>query len=234
MYPDLIKKLSDFSIDITDETILRQAFIHRSYLNEARDKNLRSNERLEFLGDSVLSLIVSHYLYEKFPESPEGQLTNYRSSIVKTTSLAIAARELNLGQYLLMAKGEADSGGKDNPSLLADTYEALLGVIYLERGFDNVRVFVKETLLFHLDEIIEKGTYRDFKSVFQEKVQEKLRISPVYSVVSTSGPDHAKEFEVEVLVNGERFGLGKGKSKQEAEQMAAQAALDAWGQAVLK
>jgi len=234
MYPELVKKLSELSIDISDENILRQAFIHRSYLNEARDKNLRSNERLEFLGDSVLSLIVSHYLYEKFPDAPEGQLTNYRSSIVKTTSLAIAAGELNLGQYLLMAKGEAESGGKENPSLLADTYEALLGVIYLERGFDKVRIFVKETLLFHLEEIIEKGTYRDFKSVFQEKVQEKLRISPVYSVVSTSGPDHAKEFEVEVLVIGERFGLGKGKSKQEAEQMAAQAALDAWGQAVLR
>lgn len=228
MFDDLISKLQSFSIDISDETVLRQAFIHRSYLNETKDKGLRSNERLEFLGDSVLSLIVSHYLYLKFPESPEGHLTNYRSSIVKTTSLASAAQELGLGVYLHMAKGEAESGGKENPSLLADTYEALLGVIYLERGFEKVKVFVQETLLTKLDEIIATGKYRDFKSVFQEQVQEKLRVSPVYAVVSTSGPDHAKEFEVEVLVNGKRLGLGKGKSKQEAEQMAAQAALDAW------
>lgn len=228
MFTDLVTKLAEYSIDITEETVLRQAFIHRSYLNEARDKSLASNERLEFLGDSVLSLIVSHYLYITYPDIPEGQLTNYRSSIVKTTSLAIAAKDLDLGKYLLMAKGESESGGKENPSLLADTYEALLGVIYLEKGFEKARDFVQGTLLIHLGEIIATGKYRDYKSVFQEQVQERYRMSPTYTVVSTTGPDHAKEFEVEVIVNGTRYGLGKGKSKQEAEQMAAQAALDAW------
>ncbi len=231
MFQDLIKKLQTYSVDITDESVLKQAFIHRSYLNEVRDRALTSNERLEFLGDSVLSLIVSHYLYVKFPDIPEGQLTNYRSSVVKTTSLAISARELGLGQFLHMAKGESDSGGKENPSLLADTYEALLGVIYLYKGFDTAREFVIGTLLIRLDEIIATGKYRDYKSVFQEVVQEKYRMSPIYSVVSTTGPDHAKEFEVAVLVNDTRYGIGKGKSKQEAEQMAAQAALDAWPRA---
>jgi ribonuclease-3 len=227
MFNDLQLKLNSFGVHM-DDGVLRHAFIHRSFLNEAKDKSLESNERLEFLGDSVLSLIVSHYLYTKYPELPEGQLTNYRSSIVKTGSLALVSRELGLGPYLQMAKGELDSGGQDNSSLLADTYEALLGTIYLDKGFTIARDFVYKTLLIHLDEIVASGKYRDYKSLFQEVVQEKYRISPQYFVINTSGPDHAKEFEVEVKVDFKIYGKGKGKSKQEAEQNAAQAALDAW------
>jgi ribonuclease III len=228
MLNDLVTKLAGFGVKLEDEKILRLAFIHRSYLNESKEKPLQSNERLEFLGDSVLSLIVSHYLYITYPDVPEGTLTNYRSSIVKTGSLANAARELGLGQYLLMAKGELESGGQENSSLLADTYEALLGLIYLNMGFESARKFVQDTLLIHLSEIISSGKYRDYKSLFQEVVQEKLRVSPQYFVVGTTGPDHAKEFEVEVRVENKVYGNGKGKSKQEAEQNAAQAALDAW------
>lgn len=231
MFEKLISLLNGLGIAISDENVLIQAFIHRSYLNEHREQKLQSNERLEFLGDSVLSLIVSDYLYKTYPDLPEGQLTNYRSSIVKTTSLAQVSRELGLGEHLHMARGEAESGGKDNSSLLADTYEALLGLIYLNVGFEKARHFVDKTLLFHLEEIIATGKYRDYKSMFQEVVQEKFRVSPVYSVINTIGPDHAKEFEVEVRVNDTVYATGKGKSKQEAEQMAAKTALDAWPQA---
>ncbi|MDQ3098443.1 MAG: ribonuclease III [bacterium] len=230
MFEQLIKLLNEDSIVITDEAIIKKAFIHRSYLNESKDKLLESNERLEFLGDSVLSLIVSHYLYVTYPTIPEGQLTNYRSSIVKTGTLAVAAKEMGLGTYLHMARGESESGGKENPSLLADTFEALLGVIYLNFGFEKARIFVQNRLLIHLEEIITSGTFRDYKSIFQERVQEKYRISPQYTVVSTSGPDHAKEFEVQVQVELKIYGNGHGKSKQEAEQAAAKAALDAWPQ----
>ncbi len=230
MFEPLIALLREDSIEFPDEQLVKKAFIHRSFLNESKDKSLESNERLEFLGDSVLSLIVSHYLYQTFPTLPEGQLTNYRSSIVKTGSLAVVARELGLGTYLHMARGEAESGGKENPSLLADTFEALLGVIYLNFGFEKARIFVTNRLLIHLQEIIASGTFRDYKSMFQEKVQEKFRISPQYTVVSTSGPDHAKEFEVQVQVDSQVYGKGHGRSKQEAEQAAAKAALDAWPQ----
>lgn len=226
MYEKLYKLFEEFGIDIIDEKTLQQAFIHRSYLNESKDKSLHSNERLEFLGDSVLSLIVSDYLYKTYTELPEGQLTNYRSSIVKTGSLAESSKNLGLGEYLLMARGETESGGKENPSLLADTYEALLGVIYLSNGFEKAQAFVRHTLLGRLAEIISAGSYRDFKSVFQEVIQEKYRVSPVYTVVATSGPDHAKEFEVEVLVQDKVYAHGKGRSKQEAEQAAAKSALD--------
>jgi ribonuclease-3 len=227
MFSELRMSLAPFGVQIDDDVVLGQAFIHRSFLNEAKDKSLASNERLEFLGDSVLSLIVSHYLYVTYPELPEGQLTNYRSSIVKTGSLAQVSRELQLGHYLRMAKGELESGGQDNSSLLADTYEALLGTIYLANGFEVAKNFVYKTLLIHLQGIIETGKYRDFKSLFQEYVQDKYRISPQYFVINTTGPDHAKEFEVEVRVDNNVHGTGKGKSKQEAEQNAAQAALDA-------
>jgi len=227
MYEKLQDLFKTLEIVILEEKTVRQAFIHRSYLNESKDKTLTSNERLEFLGDSVLSLIVSDYLYKTYTELPEGQLTNYRSSIVKTGSLAEAAKDLGLGEYLLMAKGESESGGKENPSLLADTYEALLGVIYLTNGFEKAQNYVKQTLLGRLEGIILAGSYRDFKSLFQEMVQEKHRVSPVYTVVGTIGPDHAKEFEVEVLVQDKVYARGKGKSKQEAEQAAAKSALDA-------
>jgi ribonuclease-3 len=230
MYEKLFKLFQDTDIQIKDDNVVQAAFIHRSFLNESRDKTLQSNERLEFLGDSVLSLVVSDYLYKTYTELPEGQLTNYRSSIVKTGSLAEAAKELGLGEYLQMAKGEAESGGKENPSLLADTYEALLGVIYLNCGFEKAQTFVSNTLLGRLAGIISTGAYRDFKSLFQEMIQEKYRVSPVYAVVATSGPDHAKEFEVEVQVQNIIYAKGKGRSKQEAEQAAAKGALDSIAQ----
>ena len=227
MFEELRQKFKILSLDISaDDEKISKAFVHRSYLNEHRGMGLESNERLEFLGDSVLSLVVSRYLYDTYPDLPEGKLTNYRSSIVKTDTLAVVARELGLGNYLQMSRGELEGGGRDNPSLLADTFESLLGVIYLVDGFEKCQVLIKTVLLSKLDEIISRGAHRDAKSVFQEKVQEMFKVSPVYRVVESRGPDHAKEFDVEVLVLGKSYGKGTGKSKQDAEQSAARAALD--------
>jgi ribonuclease-3 len=228
MFEDLRLKLRNLSLEISlSDQDLSSAFIHRSYLNEVRDKKLQSNERLEFLGDSVLSLAVSRYLFDTYTDLPEGKLTSYRSSIVKTTTLAVVAQELGLGSYLQMSKGELDGGGRENPSLLADTFEAFLGVMYLKQGFDVCERFIRTVLLNKLEEIVAKGAHRDAKSIFQEKVQELYKISPQYRVVASRGPDHAKEFDVEVSVGEKAYGLGTGKSKQEAEQRAAQVALDA-------
>lgn len=231
MFDELRKKLNELGISITlREEDIAKAFIHRSYLNEHRRESLQSNERLEFLGDSVLSLAVSRYLYETYPDQPEGKLTNYRSSIVKTGTLAVVAQELGLGKYLQMSRGELEGGGRENPSLLADTFEAFLGVLYLNVGFDTCERFIKTVLLNKLDEIIAQGAHRDAKSLFQEKVQELFKVSPTYRVVDARGPDHLKEFDIEVLVGDRVYGKGSGRSKQEAEQQAARVALDALGQ----
>jgi ribonuclease-3 len=228
MFDDLRLKLRNLGLEISlSDQDLGRAFIHRSYLNEVRDKKLQSNERLEFLGDSVLSLAVSHYLFDTYAELPEGKLTSYRSSIVKTTTLAVVARELGLGNYLQMSKGELEGGGRENPSLLADTFEAFLGIVYLKQGFDVCERLIRIVLLNKLEEIVAKGAHRDAKSIFQERIQELYKISPQYRVVASRGPDHAKEFDVEVSVGEKVYGVGTGRSKQEAEQRAAQAALDA-------
>lgn len=208
--------------------LLKRAFVHRSHLNEA--KNMRtSNERLEFLGDSVLSFLTSHFLYEQYPDFPEGTLTNIRSSLVKTNSLAQAAKELNLGDLLLLSHGEEASGGRLNSSLLADCFEALLGAMYLDQGIDTVRTFLTKYLLYKAKDIVEQKSYVDYKSLLQEIIQQESRISPTYQVVKSEGPDHAKTFWIQVVANGTILGAGSGKSKQEAEQAAASFALEKMG-----
>lgn len=211
-------------IQFKDQNLLKQAFAHRSFLNESRVTI--SNERLEFLGDAVLSFLTSHYLYLTFPDFPEGTLTNIRSSLVKTRSLSDIARELHLGQLLLLSHGEEESGGRTNPSLLADTFEALLGAIVLDRGIEIARSFVEAHVLPKTNEIIEQKSYIDFKSYLQEIIQEESKISPTYRVTKSEGPDHAKTFWVEVVSAGVVLGSGSGKSKQEAEQAAASNALE--------
>jgi len=215
------------SIGITfkDSELLQRAFIHRSHLNE--DKTLHiSNERLEFLGDAVLSFLTSHFLYAQYPDYPEGTLTNIRSSLVKTQSLAMVAQTLHLGDVLLLSHGEEASGGRQNPSLLADCFEALLGAIYLDQGIEKVRVFLSTYLFPQTKDIVAKKSYIDYKSLLQEIVQQESRISPTYQVVKSEGPDHAKTFWIQATVNGKVLGHGSGRSKQEAEQMAAQNALE--------
>ncbi len=212
-------------IGFKDIKILEQAFNHRSYLNENKGI-LMSNERLEFLGDSVLSLVVSSALFKLRPQDAEGDLTNLRAYIVKTKSLSTAAQRLNLGKYLKLSKGEEMGGGRENPQLLANTYEALLGAIYLDQGLEVVREVVEKTLLSIFASELKIGPPKDAKSNLQEIVQEKFKQSPHYKIIGTHGPDHAKEFVVGVFIKGKEMGKGAGSSKQDAEEQSAKEALE--------
>lgn len=204
--------------------LLEQAFLHRSYLNEVKTYP-ESNERLEFLGDSVLSLIISYYLYSLRPKDSEGELTNLRAHIVKTKSLSQAAKKMRLGEYLKLSKGEESSGGRENIQLLANTYEALLGAIYLDQGLEIAKNIVEKTLLPNFAEALKEGPPKDAKSSLQEIVQQRLKESPYYKILKTQGPDHAKLFTVAVYIEGKEKGRGIGTSKQIAEEEAAQKAL---------
>ena len=204
--------------------IFQTAFIHRSYLNEVSE-NIASNERLEFLGDSVLAFIISTYLYNLRPGDAEGELTSLRSYIVKTQSLAKAAETLNLGSFLKMSNGEELSGGRENTQLLANTYEAFLGAIYLDQGIEEATKFVKATLLPLFEKEIAGGPPKDSKSRLQELTQNLTKQSPKYKIVSTKGPDHAKEFTVGVYIEDKLIGKGMGLSKHLAEEAAASEAL---------
>jgi ribonuclease III len=207
------------------EELLTTALTHRSALNEKNSTAQESNERLEFLGDAVLELATTKYLYVAFPREPEGTLTAYRSALVKTTSLAQVAQSLELGERIYMSKGEEASGGRSNESLLANTFEAVVGALYLDQGFESVEQFLTEHLFLMVDEILKKGLYRDAKSHLQEVVQAKGLPTPTYEVIKEVGPDHDKEFTIRALVGTKVIGVGIGKSKQLAQQAAAQAAL---------
>ncbi|MBI2601191.1 ribonuclease III [Candidatus Daviesbacteria bacterium] len=218
------KLLVSLGLKFDDSNLLKQAFIHRSYLNETKIK-IQSNERLEFLGDTILSFVISNILYVKRPDDTEGDLTNLRSYIVKTPSLAKAAQQLGLGEYLFLSKGEDASGGRENPQLLANTYEALIGTIFIDKGLEAAKSFIEKTLLPLFEKEIHFGPPKDAKSQLQEVVQEKLKESPQYRVITTEGPDHAKEFTVGVFISGKNISKGKGSNKQEAEENAAANAL---------
>lgn len=221
-FTDLEKSLN---VTFKDKSVLALAFTHRSYLNEAAGRALQSNERLEFLGDAVLELAVSEFLFHHLPQKPEGELTALRSSLVKTDTLAELAIQLHLGSYLKMSRGEELSGGKTNKSLLANTTEALLGAIYLDQGMAQVISIVDTYLFPKLTTIMNLGLHRDFKSTLQEKVQSQGLPTPEYYVLSEAGPDHQKTFVVEVRVSTEKWGEGIGSSKQRAEAQAARDAL---------
>lgn len=204
--------------------VFQIAFTHRSYLNETNEK-IESNERLEFLGDAVLSFIISSYLYKLRPNDTEGHLTNLRSYLVKTQSLAKAARNLNLGKYLRLSKGEEISGGRDNNQLLANTFEAVLGALYIDQGLERAVLFLEANLLPMFGDELKHGPPKDAKSELQETTQNLTKQSPKYKILETKGPDHAKEFTVGVFVQGKKIGEGKGLSKQIAEESAASEAL---------
>lgn len=223
----ILTLLKELGITAKNELLIKQAFIHRSYLNESK-KNFASNERLEFLGDSILSYLVSDYLYRTFPDFPEGQLTNLRSSMVKTGTLAAIAGELHLGAHLILSRGEEEGGGRKNVSILADTFEAFLGALYIDQGFIPVKKILERFLFPKLSQIMKHKLYKDAKSSFQEAVQEEVRASPEYTVLEEKGPDHAKIFTVGVYVDKKLWGKGLGKSKQEAETAAAYRALEKW------
>lgn len=213
-------KLPDFK----NKDLFEQAFIHRSYLNETKEA-LSSNERLEFLGDSVLSFVVSKYLYSKYPNFDEGILTNLRATLVNTITLAQVARELNLGDLLKLSKGEEESKGRENTSLLADSFEAFIGALFLDQGAEAVSDFLTAVLLPKAEFFLSKKALKDSKSLLQESIQARNQTSPVYKVVKEEGPPHKKLFTVGAYLGGKLLGQGTGKSKQEAEKVAAKEAL---------
>ncbi len=210
---------------IKNKKLLEEALTHRSYLNEVKEK-ISSNERLEFLGDSILSFIVSDYLFNNYSEFNEGKLTNLRSLLVNTKMLADMAKECNLGQMLRLSKGEEESGGRNNPSLLADTFEAFIGALFLDKGIEEVQKFINLTVIPRADEFIQKNLLKDPKSRLQELVQAKKQTSPLYKVIGEEGPAHSKTFTVGVFVNEKLLGTGTGHSKQTAEENAALSALE--------
>lgn len=209
--------------------LLRQAFTHRSYLNEHRDEGLSHNERLEFLGDAVLELVVTHFLYNEYPDKPEGDLTAYRAALVNAVTLAEVAAEIGMNDYLLLSRGEAKDTGRARSILLANAIEALIGAIYLDQGYDAAKLFVEKHLFPKVEEIMRKKLWRDPKSTLQEKVQEAEGATPYYEVMRETGPDHDKQFVVGVYAKDVVLAEGSGKSKQEAEQDAARNALEQKG-----
>ena len=223
-----MKALEDnLKYSFKNKNLLLNAVTHSSYANEARN-GIISNERLEFLGDSVLSIIVADYLYKEFSNLPEGQLTKLRASLVCEKSLCSFSRELNVGDYLRLGKGEERSGGRNRDSILADAFEAILAAMYLDGGIEVAR---KHVLRFILDELkhTDDEVFKDYKTALQEIIQRNPEESVSYSLISESGPDHKKIFEVEVHLNSNVIGKGKGRSKKQAEQMAAKQALELMG-----
>ncbi len=204
--------------------LLKTALTHSSYANENRASGMLCNERLEFLGDSVLGMTVADYLYGSFPNMPEGDMTKLRSELVCEQALYDVAKKLDIGSHMLLGKGEENSKGRTRPSILADAVEAVLAAVYIDGGKKNSDKFVNKFILSALDSV-EKSGSSDYKTVLQELIQRKSGNQLSYSIVDESGPDHCKEFKSEVLLNGERIGVGTGRSKKEAEQEAAKDAL---------
>ena len=211
------------------DMLLRTVFTHRSYLNEHRGEKLEHNERLEFLGDAVLELATTHFLFTTFTDKNEGELTALRSALVNTNTLADTAGALGMNDYLLLSKGEAKDTGRARSFLLANTFESVVGAIYLDQGYAAAERFISQFLFPKIDEIIEKKLWIDAKSHFQEKAQDHMGVTPTYATLRESGPDHDKRFVVGVYLKDELVAQGEGKSKQEGEQDAARAGLAAKG-----
>ena len=207
-----------------NQQLLDQVFTHRSYLNEAPEK-IESNERLEFLGDSILSFIVSSYIFEHFPHFKEGELTNLRSILTNTETLAVISGELDLGSHLKLSRGEEAGGGRNNKTLLANTFEALLGGLFVDQGLPAAQKFIMDTILSRTQDLLEEYGLKDPKSQLQETIQELYKLSPQYKTIAEVGPDHAKQYTIGVYLEDKLLAEGLGKSKQEAEKAAASIAL---------
>lgn len=210
--------------DFKNKDLLLQALTHRSYLNENPKWRLDQNERLEFLGDAVLELVVTEYLYKNFP-NPEGEMTNWRAALVNAIMLSQITKEFDLNDFMLLSRGEAKDTGRARQYILANAIEALIGAIYLDGGYEPAAKFIEKFVLKELPRIIEDRLYRDAKSLFQEQAQDKVGITPSYEVLEEWGPDHARNFKIGVFLEKEMAGVGQGPSKQEAQQMAAEDAL---------
>lgn len=211
-------------IEFKDISLLERAFTHRSYLNEHPNLGLEHNERQEFLGDAVLELVVTDYLFRNFP-NPEGDLTNWRSALVKTESLSAVAVQLELEPYLKLSRGEAKGNDRSRALIMANCVEAIIGGIYLDHGYEAAKAFITKYIIAPLPKILEDGTWVDPKSRFQELSQERQGHTPQYKVMEENGPDHDKVFTVGVYLDGKLYGQGQGSSKQAAQQSAATNAL---------
>jgi len=211
-------------VQFNDQELLRQALVHRSYLNENPDFELQHNERLEFLGDAVMELVVTEHLYRTYPNQ-EGDLTNWRSALVNSRMIAQAARRLGFEDYLHLSKGEAKDEGRARDYILGNSFEAVTGAIYLDQGFDAAKTFIERELLVELPQILKTKSYVDSKSQLQEKAQELCHVTPQYKVIESFGPDHDKRFKVGVYIEKELAGVGEGTSKQNAQLDAAADAL---------
>lgn len=227
--PDFPSFEKAIGVHFKDQRLLTQAFIHRSYINENPNTGHFHNERFEFLGDAVLELSITKYLFDKYPNENEGELTSYRSALVNAVIIAEVASELGMNNFLLLSKGEQKDNGKARQYILANTYEALVGAIYLDQGYDIADDFIKRTLAGRIDNIVHKKLWRDAKSYIQELAQEHYSLTPVYKVMKETGPDHDKQFTVGIFFGSEHIASGKGKSKQEAETGAAENALEKKG-----
>jgi ribonuclease-3 len=225
MKPSLTSLITSLSLTVKNEHLIQNAFVHRSYLNESKEFD-NSNERLEYLGDAVLEMATSHYLYTTYPDFQEGMLTNMRAALVRTESLGDTAESLGFAQLLLMSKGEEATGGRQNRSILADTFEAFLGAVYLDQGYSACVGILEEHLFKKAALVLKSETYKDNKSLLQEIAQSRYKSTPLYNLISESGPDHDKEFVMQVMIAGKAYSEGSGKSKQTAQEDAAKNTLE--------
>ena len=225
-FPEFEKRIG---VVFRDSALLKQAFTHRSYLNEHRDEVGAHNERLEFLGDAVLELAVTKHLFTKYPEKTEGDLTAYRAALVNTNTISSVGAALGMNDHLLLSKGEARDTGRARQYILANVFESVIGAIYLDQGYDAAEGFISRFIFPLTEDVVSKRLWQDSKSRFQESAQEAVSVTPTYKVLEESGPDHDRHFTVGVFLGGELIAKGDGKSKQEAEQSAAAAGLEVKG-----
>ncbi|MEK7501596.1 MAG: ribonuclease III [Patescibacteria group bacterium] len=231
MKTDIEKFAKQIGVEFSDISLLRTACTHRSYLNENKGIDLEHNERMEFLGDAVLELVVTSYLFRKYSRKAEGELTSFRSALVNTVSLTKVASTINLNEYIMLSRGEAKDNGRARSVILANAVEAVIGAIYLDQGYNAAANFISAHLLNTIDieEIVKNKSWIDAKSRFQEKSQEKAGVTPSYKTLKESGPDHSKQFTLGVFIGDVQIATGTGLSKQEAEQKAAEKALEIKG-----
>ncbi len=226
MSSDNLAKLQEsIGYQFSDNKLLQQAVTHRSYLNENPSWSVGHNERLEYLGDAVLELVVTEYLYEHYPSTPEGEMTNWRAALVNAVMLSSITNDFDLNASMLLSRGEARDTGRARQYILANAIEALIGAMYLDGGYQPCKEFIGRFVLTHLPEIISKRLYRDPKSLLQEQSQDRLGVTPTYNVMEEWGPDHARQFRIGVYLGKELSGEGQGQSKQDAQQAAAEDAL---------
>lgn len=225
MNTKLTTLISALALTVNDEHLIQNAFVHRSYLNESKEFD-NSNERLEYLGDAVLELATSNYLYNTYPNFQEGMLTNMRAALVRTESLGETAIGLGFDKLLLMSKGEEATGGRQNRSILADTFEAFLGAVYLDQGYEAAVSILTEHIFKKAAVVLEAESYKDNKSLLQEIAQSRYKSTPLYNLISESGPDHDKVFVMQVMIGDKAYGEGKGKSKQASQENAAKNTLE--------